>query len=310
LGLVQQKRQSAGDRPLALVFKGREFSAEEIGLIREVVTSCGGLSRQELASTMCELLEWRRPGGGLKWIEARELLAKLEAEGLVTLPPLVATKPRGTRTSVPRTDRGARQEAVKGTVGDVKPVVLRQVTSESERLLWRELVGRYHYLGHKVPFGAHVRYLVEASRPSRLVLGCVQLSSPAWKMAPRDQWIGWSDEVRRRNLQLIVSNSRFLLLPWVEVRNLASTVLALVSRQVADDWEGRYGVRPVLLETLVDERRFSGTCYLAANWIPLGVTQGRGRMDRACTLQGANPKRIFVYPLHRHARQRLCRVES
>lgn len=204
----------------------------------------------------------------------------------------------------------APQEPLTGTVGEVAPVVLRLVREEADRLLWRELVGRYHYLGHKVPFGAHLRYLIEVSRPSARVVGCLQVSSPAWKMAPRDRWIGWSDEVRQRNLQHIVTNSRFLLLPWVEVRYLASHVLSLMAREVPAQWERSYGVRPYLLETLVDEHRFAGTCYRAANWIRLGVTQGRGRMDRAKKLKGASPKVILVFPLHRQARQLLCRQEG
>jgi Druantia protein DruA len=292
------------------VLKGREFSSAEVELIREVVATCRGLSRQELASTVCELLGWQRPGGGLKTLEGKELLARLEADGLLELPPLASTKPRGSHTSVPRTARGEPQERLTGTVSDVAPVVVRPVSCQSDRLLWRELVGRYHYLGHKVPFGAHLRYLVEVSRPSPRVVGCLQASSPAWKMAPRDRWIGWSDAVRQRHLQLVVNNSRFLLLPWVEVHNLASSVLALLARQLPADWERAYGVRPVLLETLVDEQRFTGTCYRAANWVWVGVTQGRGRMDRANKLQGASPKTIFVYPLHRRARQLLCQVEG
>jgi hypothetical protein len=127
-------------------------------------------------------------------------------------------------------------------------------------------------------------------------------------MAPRDRWIGWSDEVRQRNLQRVVNNSRFLLLPWIEVRNLASSVLALLARQLPDEWETAYALRPVLLETLVDERRFTGTCYRAANWIRLGVTQGRGRMDRQKKRQGESPKIIYVYPLQRRARQQLAQT--
>lgn len=307
VGLVASNRDPLSSAPV--VFKGRALTSGDLGLIRQVVEDCG-LSRQELAATVCELLDLRRARGGLKVVECKELLARLEARGFFTLPPLTVTKPRGTPTSVPTTARGEPQEPFVGTVADVAPVVLTRVVASGQRLLWRELVSRYHYLGHTVPFGAHLRYLVEVSHPSPVVVGCVQLSSPAWKMAPRDCWIGWSDEVRRRNLQRIVNNSRFLILPWVRVRNLASAVLAQMARQLPEDWEQAYGVRPLLLETLVDQRRFHGTCYLAANWVRLGVTQGRGRMDRAHTLEGARPTTIFVYPLHRRARALLCQVEK
>ena len=296
--------------PPPLVFKGREFASSDLELIQEVVSTYSTLSRQELASTACELLGWTRPGGGLKVIECKELLCRLEADGWIELPALTKTKPRGTRTSIPCTARGEPQERLVGTVRDVAPVKLRLVSEEGDRLLWRELVGRYHYLGHMVPFGAHLRYLIEVSRPTLRVVGCLQVSSPAWKMAPRDRWIGWSDEVRQLNLQRIVNNSRFLLLPWVEVRNLASSVLAQLARQLPGEWEKAYAVRPVLLETLVDERRFTGTCYRAANWIRLGVTQGRGRMDRDRKRQGESPKIIYVYPLQRRARQLLAQALS
>jgi hypothetical protein len=289
----------------SIVFKGRTFAPSELGLIRELVSTCSGLSRQELASTACELLDWRRPKGGLKTLECKELLAKLEAEGYLQLPALLVTKPRGARTSVPRTAKGDPQEPLTGTVREIAPVSLRRVHQAEDRGLWRELVGRYHYLGHKMAFGAHLRYLIEVARPSPRVVGCLQVSSPAWKMAARDQWIGWSDKLRQRHLQKLVNNSRFLLLPWIEVRNLASCVLGQMARQLPEDWQQAYGVRPLLLETLVEEGRFTGTCYRAANWICLGVTQGRGRMDRHHQRHGACRKQIFVYPLVAKARERL-----
>lgn len=289
-----------------MVFKGREFNASEINLIEEVVEGYPQLSRQELANTVCELLEWRRPNGGLKTWEAKDLLISLEKAGRLRLPALRSGRPRGSRTTVPCTVRGEPGEPLSGSVADVRPVHLRRVRSADERSLWRELIGRHHYLGHTVPFGAHVRYLIEVSRPSPTVVGCVQLSSPAWTMVVRDRWIGWSDTQRRTHLQRVVQNSRFLILPWVEVRHLASHVLAQVVRVVRVDWPETYGVEPVLLETLVDERRFCGTCYRAANWTVLGTTKGRGRMDRENRRAGRAPKRVFVYPLHRHARAILC----
>lgn len=293
----------------ALVFKSRDFSRPDLELIRDVVGCYSRLSRQELANTVCELLEWRRASGGLKVWECRELLERLESEGWLKLPAAAKTKPKGSRTSIPRTSKGERQEELTGSVGDFGPVVLHRVAKPADRLFWRELVGRYHYLGCKVPFGAHLRYLVEVSQPESRVVGCLQLSSPAWKMAPRDRWIGWDTATREVNLQRIVNNSRFLVLPWVRIRNLASTVLSKMARQVPGDWQEVYGLRPLLVETLVDEERFRGTCYRAANWISLGVTQGRGRMDRFHERQDQSCKRIFVYPLVPRAR-RLLRSEA
>jgi hypothetical protein len=133
----------------------------------------------------------------------------------------------------------------------------------------------------------------------------MQFSSPAWKMLPRDNWIQWNDEQRKRNLQKIINNSRFLIFPWVKVRNLASAVLALAAKTVPDDWRRCYSYRPVLLETLVDRRRFKGTCYKAANWVHVGTTTGRGRMDRENARHGMAPKDIYMYPLVARFRQEL-----
>jgi hypothetical protein len=162
---------------------------------------------------------------------------------------------------------------------------------------------RYHYLGCRVPFGAHLRYWV---RNRQRELACLLWTSPAWKMKPRDVWIGWSDQQRQRNLQLIVNQGRFLILPWVRVKGLASKILAWSARRIAQDWQNHYGHRPLLLETLVDAHRFRGTCYRAANWIYVGQTTGRGRMDREHKADGQAIKDIYLYPLVRNARQRLC----
>jgi hypothetical protein len=178
------------------------------------------------------------------------------------------------------------------------------VESQAESRRWREQVERYHYLGCRVPFGAHLRYWV---RNRERELACLLWTSPAWKMQARDEWIGWNDEQRQRNLQWIVNNARFLILPWVRVQGLASMILALSARRLPLDWENHYGYRPLLLETLVDAARFRGTCYRAANWIHVGQTAGRGRMDRAHTAHGQAVKDIYVYPLARDVRPQLCR---
>ena len=282
-------------------FSGRRFTPKELALIREVVESCSGLSRKELAQTVCELLRWKRPSGALKARECWEFLERLESAGALSLPDKQPRRPVGSRTRVPVTWRGNRGRDLVGEVGDFAPVEVEAVETADQRLLFRELVGRHHYLGHAVPFGAHLRYLVYASRPERRVVGCVQFSSPAWRMAARDVWIGWDDATRQRNLQRVVNNSRFLILPWVRVKNLASVVLSLAVRRLCVDWPLRYGVEVLLVETLVDTSRYTGHCYRAANWIRLGETTGRGRMDREHLRHGAATKTVLVYPLMRDA---------
>jgi Domain of unknown function (DUF4338) len=210
-----------------------------LALIHEVVESCSGLSRKELAQTICELLRWKRPSGRLKAQECWEFLERLEAAGALALPEKQRTRPVGSHTIVPVTARGDRGQDLVGEVGDFAPIEIDAVETPDQRLLFRELVGRHHYLGHKVPFGAHLRYLLYASRPARTVVACIQVSSPAWRMAVRDAWIGWDDTTRQQNLPRLVNNSRFLILPWVRVKNLASTALALAARRVAVDWPRR-----------------------------------------------------------------------
>lgn len=287
---------------LPVVFCGRTFLPAEVQLIREVAADFRALSLTELARTVCELLEWKRPNGRLKNHECRLLLEKLSAAGVVTLPPLRQSGPRGPRVVI-STDNGAEQAPLHCSVGQLSPLTLTAVRNSSESALWNELIQRYHYLGYRVPVGANLRYLVRSTATHQL-LACLLWSSPAWKMVARDRWIGWTNEERTRNLQLIVSNSRFLILPWAHVRNLASTILALCARQLPTDWERLYGYRPLLLETTVDAQ-FHGTSYRAANWIYLGETSGRGRMDRSHEAHGRAVKRIYVYQLRRNVRRLL-----
>jgi hypothetical protein len=286
-------------------FSGRQFTPKDIRLIREVVQPCAGISRKALGHTVCELLGWKRAGGGLKGRECLEFLERLESEGVLLLPPKQKRRPLGCKTRIPVTERGDPGVALCGRVEEFGPVNLERVESREERLLFRELVGRHHYLGYAVPYGARLQYLAFVARPERRIVGCVQFSSPAWRMKARDQWIGWDDGTRGRNLQHVVNNSRFLILPWVRIGNLATTILSRVLRRLGEDWKEHYRVEPWLVETLVDGERFHGGCYRAANWVVLGQTTGRGRMDREHQRHGARVKTVMVYPLMREAARRL-----
>lgn len=287
---------------MPVTFCGRTFSEQEVELMRVVAHDYAGLGVTEIARTVCELLAWKRANGGLKNHECRQLMERLQAEGRLRLPPLRKLGGRGPRPA--DTSQPCREpEPVECAARECEPLELVLVEGERESRLWREQVERYHYLGCSVPFGANLRYWV---RHRGRDLACLLWTSSAWKMQARDEWIGWSDGQRRRNLQLIVNNGRFLVLPWVRVKGLASKILALNARQMPRDWGDRYGHRPLLLETLVDAARFRGTCYRAANWIQVGQTAGRGRMDREHKAHGQGVKTIYLYPLVRDARQRLC----
>jgi hypothetical protein len=290
--------------PQSLTFCGRSFSRPELELMRQTATEFAALGRTEIARTICELVEWKRPSGGLKNLECRQLLERMEQQGWLRLPAVRSLGPRGPRR-VLLTSGSDPQPELGGTVRDFEPLTLTVVELPQDRALWCQLIERYHYLGYRVPVGAQLRYLVRSQPAGDQVLAALQWTSAAWKMAARDRWIGWSPAQRARNLPFIVNNSRFLILPWVRVRGLASHILARSARQLPEDWLPRYGCRPLLLETLVDARRFAGTCYRAANWILLGDTQGRGRMDRHHEADGSARKLIFVYPLCRSPQQRL-----
>jgi hypothetical protein len=284
-------------------FCGREFTAEEVSLIQEVVENCAGISRAELALTVCELLDWKRAGGGLKARECRDLLERLDSQGVLRLPAKKSPGASQSRKSMAPAGDGQVHSELTGRVEEFAPIEVELVQSREQRLLFKELVSRYHYLGYAMPYGARLQYLCYVSRPGREVIGCMQFSSPAWRMKLRDQWIGWDDATRGRRLQHVINNSRFLVLAKID--NLASALLGCVLRRLRGDWQGHYGVDPWLVETLVDRERFYGGCYRAANFIVVGETSGRGRMDRAHQRHGARVKTVLVYPLVKHAARRL-----
>ena len=290
----------------SLTFCGRVFTPSELELIQQIVADFATLGINELAATVCELLEWQRPNGRLKDHECRQRLERLQQQGRLRLPTLQQRGPRGPQR-VAATAESDLQPELSGSAGEFEPLLLERIQPDSgTSRLWRELIARYHYLSYRVPFGANLRYLVRSERCPERVLACLLWSSPAWKRWPCvTAGLAGALSSGPATCPNIVNNSRFLILPWVRVRGLASKILARCARQRPDDWQQDYGCRPLLLETLVDASRFADTCYRAANWIALGMTQGRGRMDRPQQAHGHAPKRVYVYPLGRQVPQRL-----
>lgn len=281
---------------------GQEFSDEICDRIRATVESEPTISRRALSLRVCEWLNWKSPNGKPKEMSCRVALLKLHRGGHLCLP-----EPGVRHWAMVQGERGTLSlpeiESLRcrlKTLGEIKLVLVESKNRPLSRL-WNDLMGTYHYLGAGPLCGAQVRYLIESSVYGSI--GGLAFSAAAWRVAPRDRWIGWSEEARKANLAKGVCNSRFLLVP--RVAHLASHVLSLCARRVPRDWVERYGVRPVLLETYVERDRFEGTCYKAANWVHVGATQGRGRMDRNRTY-GAPVKDIYVYPLQRDARKVLC----
>ena len=288
----------------SVTFCGQTIRQEQVSEIAMIVATFPRLTRTELANTICELFAWKRPTGKLKTVECRQFLEHLDAIGIIQLPACQSKYAKRTKFSVDRTESSDTQAIISVKLGDLSPIRLSRVKNYAERQLWYEYMDRYHYLGYRIPFGAQLRYFIQSGM-SQALLGCLQFSSPAWKIAARDRWIGWSDSERKRNLQKIINNSRFLIFPWVRVKNLASSVLAVAVKKVPPDWCECYGYRPVLMETLVDQKQFKGTCYKAANWVNVGQTTGRGRMDRKNERKGMAVKDVFAYPLTHRFQQEL-----
>lgn len=280
-----------------LSFCGRLLGLQEIELIRQITRDFPRLALTELAHTICELLEWKRPNGRLKSRECYLFLQTLHERGW--LPWLPRSQPHARRPHQTRlASESDPQTSCEGALEKWLPVELELIDQAPARQLFQQYIHRYHYLGYRVPYGAQLRYFIRSQQASRPVLACLLFTSAAWKMAPRDTYIGWSELARARCLARVVNNSRFLILPWVHIPNLASHVLSQAAKRIKQDWQACYGVEPVLLETLVDRSRYAGTCYRAANWTSVGLTQGRGRMDRSGKARGER-KEIFLFPLRR-----------
>ncbi len=280
---------------------GRDFTADEMDQIRHLIASDSARNRAQLSRLVCDRLRWLRPDGRRKDMSCRVAMLRMERDGLITLPP--PQKRNGNGRQCPRfTEASDPKGNVSLPVGALGQLRLRPVDTRQDSSLWNEFIERYHYLGYKPLPGAQIRYLVFGGPRLLAALG---FGAAAWKVAPRDRFIGWNDQQRRRNLHGIVNNARFLILPWITVRNLASRILATAIKRLPHDWQTRYGYQPVLLETFVQCNRFRGTCYRAANWIHVGQTQGRGKLDRTHCYQ-LPVKDIYLYPLHKHFRQRLA----
>jgi hypothetical protein len=278
---------------------GRPFADEEIEWIRSLIANSPGLYRAGVAERFCRHVGWTKLDGGLKTMSCRVALLRMERDGLLRLPP---PQHRKVKPSAIKTDQRLLEfprPEIEGKAGEMS--LRLELVERASSALWNELIERYHYLGYTPLSGAQLRYFVKAD--SRL-LALLGFGAAAWKTAPRDEWIGWSAPQRQKNLHLVVNNARFLILPWVKVRYLASKILGLCVRRIADDWQARYAYRPVLLETFVEKDRFEGTSYKAAGWICVGQTQGRGKLDVHYEYK-LPVKTVWLKPLEKDFRSRL-----
>lgn len=275
------------------VFSGRAFSSEDIELIKWTKNKYPKLSRVELANTLCEFWEWTTPAGLPKRVQCVAFLERLESEGIISLPPKRQKKPAAPKTEKQQNEVRQSYVELNGSVEDFEPISLEIARQGTSLKRWKAYVDEYHMLGEKAVYGSRLQYFIKSGD---IELGCMQFSASSWALEERDKWIEWTMNDRKARLNLVVNNSRYLIFPWVHIRNLASKALSLAVKQIQEDWLREYCYAPVLLETFVDLAHFKGTCYKAANWIYLGETKGRGRMDRHKEY-ALSKKAIFMYPL-------------
>jgi len=275
----------------SLRFCGRQFSPPELERLRHWLAQ-GQLNRSGLARRLCEELDWVNGMGQPKLMSCKVALLRMERAGLIRLP---APQSRNGNGRSPRREPAPALSPTAFTtpVSQLSELRLDVVDTPAEAALYRQIMAHYHYLGDTPLAGAQMRYLI---RCQTTVLGGMGLGASAWSVAARDRLIGWLPEQRQRQLHRIVNHSRFLLLPWVRSPHLASHVLARLVHQLPHQWQARYGYRPVLLESFVEKDRFEGTCYKAANWRCLGLTQGRGKLEKTHR-QVLPVKWLFIYPL-------------
>ncbi len=281
--VVDERGEKAGLRGAAVSdevecrYHGRDFTVAEMRLLRELTVT--EPTRTAIARAFCRRTGWLKPDGGLKSMMAKVVMLKMHRDGIIELPPPSRVPPVPKPITFGPDTEPPPLLPVPKALDEVRPLEFRIVKGGTrEGRLWNEFVARWHYLGYTRLVGAQMRYAVHDRNGRPLAM--LGFSTAAWRLAPRDRFIGWTPELRERNLPLVVDNPRFLILPWMAIPNLGSHILSLVRRRLPEDWTARYGTTPVLCETFVEVPRHSGGVYRASGWIRVGTTKGRGRYDR------------------------------
>ena len=280
-------------------YVGRWFSEAELELIQALCVNPAYPTRTAISRALCDVLGWYKPDGQRKDMSARVALQRMDADGLIALPGPTRPAPVPRRHLEETIEAGPERRCRLGELGELEVRVVS--AGEPRSGTWNEAIARFHYLGYAPMSGAQLRYLVTAGDE---LVSAISFGASAWRLSDRDAWIGWGDEARREGLHLIVSNPRFLVMPWLRAPHLASHLLGRICRRLRDDWQARYGYQPVLVETFVEVGRHQGTCYKAANWIHVGRTKGRGKLDRY-NAHALPVKDIYLYPLVRDFRHQL-----
>ena len=284
------------------IYCARDFSLEDIQTIRDLIAQDPKLGRSALSRKLCLLWGWLKPNGELKDMTCRVALLRMQADGLIDLPPSRIGVVRKRAHFAP-TGASDAQAPMTAPVHELGRITLQVVSGKTTSLLWNEYIARYHYLGYAAMSGSQIRYNVFAGDQ---LVACISFCACAWKLKDRESFIGWSESQRQKNLQLVINNARFLVLPWIQSKGLASKIPSLAARQLPKDWKHRYGFEPVLLETFVEYERHKGTCYKAANWVNVGRTTGRGKKSTSHA-RLIPAKDIWLYPLRKNFTILLCK---
>jgi len=283
-------------------YRGRNISESDLGVVRQIIAAYPDGSRRFISKEVCKAWEWRQTNGTFKDMVCRSLLLLLQSKGLITLPPPKCKLPNPLANRKKPVKIEVDQTPIECAINELYPIQLKQVRRTRFEKLFNSLISEHHYLGYTHPVGEHLKYMAFAGD---CPIACLAWSSAPWYIGARDRFIGWSPETRQKNLYLIINNTRFLVLPWVKVPDLASHLLALSRSRVCLDWESVYNHPVLLLETFVDTERFQGTCYKADNWIYVGKTTGRGKLSTS-TKPTLSKKAVYVYPLRKDFRERLA----
>ncbi|MFH1626202.1 MAG: Druantia anti-phage system protein DruA [Pseudomonadota bacterium] len=287
---------------LPLTIRKRTITEADLPPIQATINRHWNKGRKHISKVLCQEWNWRQPNGHLKDMACREILLTLSRKGLITLPPRLVSAHNDKRNrsiSIVQID----QAPLNGKPSKLPPVKLELVRNTNLEPLYNSLVQQHHYLGYRQIVGNHLKYIAFIEdRP----VACLGWGSAAWSVKSRDAFIGWDKSIKEKNLHFIANNTRFLILPWVSVKYLASKVLALSAKRIADDWLNVYNHPLLLLETFVERKRFKGTCYKAANWICVGHTKGTSKKGHDHLFHG-NIKDVYLYPLRKDFRERLKR---
>ena len=286
---------------LDIKYRGRIATTEDVDFINKLISDNPEASRWALSRKLCRQWNWVQPNGALRDMVCRGYMLALHRAGYIRLPParksfnakIYHKKPQPVQVD---------DSIIASTIKEIGPLEIRQVRRSKSEPLFNGLIEQYHYLGYCQPVGEHLKFLVFAgSRP----VACLSWSSAPRHIGCRDKFIGWPMQVRKQHLHLIAYNSRFLILPWVRIRHLASHILARMTKMLPDQWHTMYRHPVYFVETFVDTERFKGTCYKAANWIYLGNTTGRGKDDQT-NKPNRSIKAVWGYPLSKNFRNHLC----